>query len=248
MTATPDPVLDIITATWPPEATTRLGPFLMCRSDGGGSRVRAARLAEGARPATRGDIDAAVAWMRGHSQPVRFMVMDGQGALDTDLADAGFAVRDPTLVLAAPVAAVAAAPPPVTVFETWPPLAIQAEIWDQGGIGPDRRAIMARAATPKISLFGRADDRPAGSAFAAIADDIAMVHALEVAQNTRRKGLGAHMMRAAADWAERNGAARIMVLVTEDNTAARALYASLGFDPVGRYHYRGSQDEGPANR
>ncbi len=244
MTTVAADLMDVITATWPPAGMTRQGPFLMCQSAGGGSRVRAARLADAGIPLTAGIIDAAADWMRDRGQPVRFMVGEGQAALDTALAGAGYVIRDPTLILGCAAASIAAAPPPVTVFETWPPLAIQAEIWAEGGIGPDRQAVMARAAPPKISLFGRIADRPAGTAFLACHGDIAMLHALEVTAAARRQGLARHMVRAAADWATRSGARQLVVLVTEANAPARALYASLGLQPVGRYHYRASPTEG----
>ena len=65
-----------------------------------------------------------------------------------------------------------------------------------------------------------------------------MLHVLEILPSARRNGLAAIMMRAAADWAQRQGATGFSVLVTRENTPARALYASLGFEPVGHYHYR----------
>jgi hypothetical protein len=89
------------------------------------------------------------------------MVFGWQEALDRLLAAEGYATRDETLILAAPAADIAEAPPPVSCFEIWPPLAVQEEIWDAGGIGPARRAIMRRAEGPKTALFGRINDRPA---------------------------------------------------------------------------------------
>jgi GNAT superfamily N-acetyltransferase len=166
------------------------------------------------------------------------MVLDHQTGLDQALTTRGFVARDATLGLLADCATLAAAPPAVTCFPSWPPLAIQEEIWADGGIGPARLAIMDRAKGPKISLFGRITDKPAGSAFVAVSDDIAMLHALEVAPEHRRKGLAAIMMRAAADWAQGQGATWFSVLVTRENQAAQGLYASLGFEPVGQYHYR----------
>jgi GNAT superfamily N-acetyltransferase len=117
-------------------------------------------------------------------------------------------------------------------------LAIQCEIWATGGIGPARLAVMDRAALPKTSFLGRTQDRPAGTAFAAIHDGIAMLHALEITPARRRRGLGATMMRAAAHWALEQGAADFSLLVTRENKSALGLYASLGFSPVGQYHYR----------
>jgi N-acetylglutamate synthase len=45
------------------------------------------------------------------------------------------------------------------------------------------------------------------------------------------------MIRAMAFWARENGAKHFALVVTEANVGANALYASLGFDVVGHYHY-----------
>jgi len=129
-------------------------------------------------------------------------------------------------------------PPPVTTFEVWPPLTVQNEVWDIGGIGTGRLAIMDRARPPKTSLLGRMDDKPVGTVYAGIAGDCAMIHALEILPDHRRKGLAKHLTRAAAFWAQTQGAAYLTLVTTQDNAAANALYASLGMSIVGQYHYR----------
>jgi ribosomal protein S18 acetylase RimI-like enzyme len=43
---------------------------------------------------------------------------------------------------------------------------------------------------------------------------------------------------AAANWAAEAGATRLSLVVTRQNAAARALYARLGLEVVGEYHYR----------
>lgn len=234
-------LLPVIAATWPAEATRPCGPFTIAQSTGGGSRVRAARLRnpQDDGSTVRDDhIAQAAAAMHALGQPDLFMVPGTQSALDTRLAALEYAVMDPTLALIADCAALAAAPPPLTCFEVWPPLAVQHEIWALGGIGPDRLAIMGRVTAPRITLFGRVDDRPAATAFVARQGDIAMLHALEVAPAARRRGLARHMMRAAGQWAQAGGARHFSVLVTRENLPAQGLYASLGFQPVGHYHYR----------
>jgi len=213
----------------------------IAESRGGGGRVRAARLRDPSDPGgavTPEACETAAAAMRALGQPELFLVLDRQTALDDLLAAQGYRAKDPTLILAMPSAALAKAPPPVTCFETWPPLGIQHEIWAQAGIGADRRAVMQRAKGPKVSLFGRINDKPAGTAFVAIHDHVAMLHTLEILPTARRQGLAGHMMRAAAHWALENGADRISVLVTRENEIARSLYASLGFEAVGHYQYR----------
>jgi GNAT superfamily N-acetyltransferase len=241
MTPSLSDLLPVITATWPSETSFACGPFRIARNTGGGNRVRAARLLD---PAARGDavdpaeIDAAEAAMADLAQPLLFMVLDGQRDLDAALDRRGYEIKDRTLALCMPTGALAAPPPPVTCFEAWPPLGIQEEVWAKGGIGAERLAVMARASGPKISLFGRSSDKPAGSAFVGVCGDIAMLHALEVLPGARRSGLASHIMRAAAHWAQDQGATLLSVLVTEQNRPGRALYASLGFQAVGSYWYR----------
>jgi len=45
-------------------------------------------------------------------------------------------------------------------------------------------------------------------------------------------------MRQAAHWAQTHGAAWMAVLCTQANAGANGLYASLGMQVVGQYHYR----------
>lgn len=229
----------VIAATWPAAGATDVGSFIVPDGAGGGQRVSAARLADPtAQDATEAEIDAAIAKLSDLGQPPLFMLLEHQNGLDARLAARGFAMRDKTCAMIAPCAELAAPPPPITCFPIWPPLAIQSEIWATGGIGPARRDVMARAPSPKTSFLGRTQDRPAGTAFAAIHGDIAMLHALEILPAHRRRGLGATMMRAAADWALNQGAVHFSLLVTAENAPALGLYASLGFLPVGQYHYR----------
>lgn len=232
-------LVPVIAATWPAAATRQVGPFTVQAGEGGGQRVSAARLTDAtATDADEAEIEAAMDALAGFGQPPLFQVLGHQGALDERLAAGGLALRDTTLAMTAPCADLAAAPPPVTCFATWPPLAIQTEIWAAGGIGPARLAVMDRVSAPRMSFFGRANDRPAGTAFAAIHQGVAMLHALEILPAHRRKGLGAIMMRAAAAWAQTEGAETFAILVTGENRPALGLYASLGFQAVGQYHYR----------
>ncbi|AHM03377.1 Histone acetyltransferase HPA2 [Roseibacterium elongatum DSM 19469] len=238
---TPERLARVIAETWPPERVETIGPFAMAHGGGGGNRVSAARLlnagASGSE-VSRDEIDSVAAAQRALGQEALFMVLGHQTGLDGLLEAEGYTTRDETVALTVAAADLAAPPPRVTCFDIWPPLAVQEEIWAQGGIGPARLAIMNRVTGPKTSLFGRIGDRPAGSAFIAIEDGVAMLHALEVAPRARRQGLAAHMMRAVAHWAEAQGAEIFAVLVTRKNSPALGLYTSLGMNPVGKYYYR----------
>jgi hypothetical protein len=221
-------------ATWPPAEFRQTGPWLLRRGAGGGQRVSAASTED--QSAALGPAEKT---MRDWGQPLLFRVTPDQAQLDERLAGAGYAVKDPVALYAAPVADLAdGRDETVKVFRVTAPLAMVDEIWTRGGIGPGRRAVMARPTGPRMTLLARADDRPVGVAFVAIDGDIAMIHAIEVAPEHRRKGGGAILFHGAASFAAEHGADWLTLAVTEANAPARALYEKLGMTLAGRYHYR----------
>lgn len=231
---TPQALTALIDATWPAKSIADQDGWTIRNGAGGGSRVSASsQLMPDAQ------ITTAEAAMRALRQKPLFMVRHGEDALDSALTAAGYTVKDPVTYYTAPTAKIVTQrPPAVTCFQVWPPLATQAEIWDAGGVDDARLAIMARATGPKTTVLGRVHDTPAGTAFAAIHDGTVMIHAIETAHAFRRQGLGRHMIRALAFWAQDHNAHTIALLVTKANVAANALYTSLGMTPVGGYHYR----------
>ena len=227
-----------IDATWPPAEFRSIGPWLLRRGDGGGQRVSAASTED-----QSADLAPAEAGMRAWGQTPLFLLTPDQIELDRRLAEAGYLVKDPVALYAAPTASLAdGRDETVRVFRVNSPLAMVDEIWARGGIGPGRRAVMTRAQGPRMTLMVRAGDHPAGVAFVAIAKidgcGIAMIHAIEVQPEHRRKGGGGLLMRGAASFAAEHGAEWLALAVTEANAPARALYARLGIARAGSYHYR----------
>ncbi|MCC5974455.1 MAG: GNAT family N-acetyltransferase [Rubellimicrobium sp.] len=226
-----------LATTWPPAALRRIGPVTLRDGAGGGARVGAATV-DGA--FTAADLSGAEQAMRADGLHPIFRIRPGEDDLDQALAARGYLVRDAVVCFIAALPDLATArPPPVTTFEvTWPPLAVQAEIWAASGTGPARLAVMARVQGPKATILGRIGDRPAGAAFVACDGDIAMLHAIAVLPDGRRQGLGRHMLTAAAFWAQRSGAGMLALLVTQENAAANALYQAAGMTTGPAYHYR----------
>ena len=74
----------------------------------------------------------------------------------------------------------------------------------------------------------------AGFVLARLAADEAEIIMLAVRPDLRRGGQGRALLRAAMQAASAQGAARLFLEVAEDNEAARALYAGLGFQVLGR--------------
>ena len=226
-----DALFAALEATWPPVSSQTNGPFRLRDGAGGGKRVSAAVL-EGA--FSEAALDAL------GPQPL-FQLRTSQSALDAALGNRGYRIVDPTLLMTAPVDAVAETPRPVSLPTIWPPLAIQRQIWAEGHVGPERIAVMERACDPKMSFIARFQDRAAGVGFLAIHQGIAMLHALHVDPDFRRKGVAHYMVRGMADWARRHGATDFALAVTQANAGARALYTRLGMQEVDAYHYREKQ-------
>jgi GNAT superfamily N-acetyltransferase len=228
---TPALLAEVMEATWPPFSRQALGPFTLRDGAGGGKRVSAASL-DG--PFTEADLDALEAAM---DAPL-MLVRAGDKALDAALHARHWRIVDPVVAYATPVARLTAELPALTAFPHWPPLEVARSIWAEGGIGPARIAVMDRVTGPKAAVLGRIDDRSSGVAFVACHGAEAMVHALDVRESQRRRGLGRNLLHAAANWAAGQGATRLSLVVTRQNAAARALYARLGMEAVGEYHYR----------
>lgn len=177
--------------------------------------------------------------MRGLGQNPLFVIWPQDTVLDAALDARGYRRHDPVVVYEGDTAELAAVEPPfLSSFPHWPPLGIARALWAEGGIGPARLAVMDRVTLPKTAILGRTGDRAAGVAFVAATGDCAMLHALEVSPALRRQGTAHNILRSAARWALDQGAIRLLVLVTEANSNARHLYASLGMRVVGNYHYR----------
>jgi GNAT superfamily N-acetyltransferase len=231
----PENIYRVLDATWPPASFVEIGPWRLREGQGGGQRVSAATAIS---PVTETDIVLAVDGMRDLGQRPIFMIRPDDGPLDGWLAARGYQVVDPVHVYVSKAAPLTRPLPPATVTPAWPPLAVQREIWAQGGIGPARLAVMARASGARTALLGRIGDTPAGVAFVATDGGIAMLHALEVLPDRRRSGVGRMLLHGAANWAETQGADWLTLAVTQANAAANALYRTLGMTATVGYHYR----------
>lgn len=231
---TSDRIFKACGATWVPASAHRDGPWTIREGAGGGSRVSAATLEDPDGVAQIARAEAAMAALR---QAPLFCVRGGEAALDAALEAAGYEIAWPVVALVAPVGAVDR-PEPMRAIPCSAPLARAREIWAEGGVGPSRLAVMARVDRPKTYLLGRHKDRPAGAAFVAVDQEIAVMHALEVRPAMRRQGVGAALTLRAGEWARGQGASSLALLVTRQNSAARALYETFGFVEAAQYHYR----------
>ncbi|NNE51475.1 MAG: GNAT family N-acetyltransferase [Sulfitobacter sp.] len=238
---TPDlrKLLAVCEGTWPPARRWEGDGFILRDGQGGGQRVSAA-TATG--PADTARIEAAAEAMRQIGQRPLFQLRDDETAFAAQLEAMGYVAKDPTLAYSLPIERLTDVPiPRVTAFTIWEPLAIMREIWATDGVGPERLAVMDRAAC-KTGVLARWNEKPGGVAYVGVYEGVAMVHALVVLPHQRRQGVAQWLMRAAAFWAQGQGAMHMSVLCVAANEPANKLYRALGFTPAGGYHYRVKPD------
>jgi len=232
--------------TWPAENVSTLGPFTLRHAPGAGGR---GNCATADKTATITEIDAAIAAMHAQGGPRLFMNRQSRDAadfphddaLDATLASRGYIAVSATVMMVAPATPLAALElPRVRAFTVWEPLAIQHDIWEEGGILAPRRAVMMRAQCPKAALLGRLNDHPACAGFLGYdrAHRLSMLHALYVLPPQRRQGMAMNALTMAARWTLAEGGTHIGLAVEASNASARALYAGAGFVEAGTYHYR----------
>jgi ribosomal protein S18 acetylase RimI-like enzyme len=220
-----------IDVTWPAGEVLHTEGWTLRRGFGGGKRVSAASGA--------GEVSVAEAGMRAWGQPRLFRLTAEEAELDAQLGQQSYEIVDPVLLYAASAGALVGEQSHTAAAYTceFRPAIIE-EIWARTGIGPARLAVMDRPDTPRSFLMSRVGDRPAGAAFVALDQDVAMIHAIEVLPERRRQGAGRLLMEAAARFAVERGADWLALAVVEDNVLANSLYSALGMEVVGRYHYR----------
>ena len=229
-------IFETIDLTWPAEEFLEFPKWKLRKNINGGKRVSAATAI--GKPDVP-DIQFVENTLTKWCQDKLFMIKIGDSILDAALKERGYSIVDPTNIWSISSKALSKQQiPPVTAYSIFPPLAIQRELWMANGIGASRIEIMDRVETPKTTIFGRTNAKPAASAFVAIANKIAMVHALIVDQKCQRQGIGKFVMQKAGDWAHQLGVENVVVLCTKKNQSANTFYKSIGMQVIGEYHYR----------
>lgn len=107
--------------------------------------------------------------------------------------------------------------------------AIHADAFPRGWKGEEFAALMANPAA-----FALVDSDGLGFVLASAVAGESEILTLAVRPGARRRGLGLALVTAAARHAHARGAGSMHLEVAEDNQAARALYAKLGFAETGR--------------
>ncbi len=189
------------------------------------------------RDPTSAKVARAEAWYRARGRCPRFLLApdaEPVGLVDA-LAAAGYRFEVPVLVLVRALE-------PGSASSTAD--AACAEAADAGWRAAYVAALPERERGERLRL---ALDVPGPKAYAAVGSDgcglavrsgdLVGVFDVATAPAARRRGVARRVTAALLAWGEAAGATRAYLQVAEDNGAARALYASLGFRPAYRYVY-----------
>ena len=91
---------------------------------------------------------------------------------------------------------------------------------------------------PKVYLRAVAEGQTAALGTAVSSEGWTMIYNIVTAEQHRRKGAASAIMRAIAEWSQRQGAERLLLQVLRDNQPAIAMYEQLGFRPFCLQQYR----------
>lgn len=228
---------------WPASTETVVDGWLLRRSGGRIRRTNSANPLRGKRGAPDKVIDAAEALYIGHGQTPLFRVPDIADELEAALDNRGYQPEGGTIHLFCQIDAMAdisdghvaiSAEP----SEDWLGARFRMEAYDDA----DRRVFreMTRLIVGDRAFVScERDSEIAALAYGVIRDGLLVVESVQTDARFRQQGLGRKTVGSLINWARRAGASAACLQVVADNTPARALYASLGFNrELYRYHYR----------
>jgi N-acetylglutamate synthase len=229
---------------WPAAESARLGDWWL-RASGGWTMRGNSGLPVGEPGVPReAAIDAVVAWYRERGLPPAIAVpLPLRAGLDAELDRRGWVAEKPTLVMTAALAALD--PPrraePVRMDRTPAPEWLAVAAARKGSLPEVALRVLTGVPDVRFPIV----DGPGGAAVATARGVVADprrwwlgLTLLEVAPAARRQGFARHVVGALADWARELGATQAYLQVEAANTAARALYARLGFTVHHRYVHR----------
>lgn len=166
--------------------------------------------------------------------------------LDTALAERGWTVLTPNLVMTADLDVLTTrlptGPDPFLVTT-----AVPDEEWLTGylyrgtALPPHARKVLVHTDLPVFASIRDARGQ-AGVARGAVNDGWLGISAVTVSPDRRREGVGTRLMAGLARWGGMHGAARVALQVDGGNEAALTLYRGLGFTVHHGYHYRRAPD------
>lgn len=215
---------------WPAFGVETRGGWRLGFADGVTKRANSALLLE-----PGADVAAVTAFYTERGVRPCAQVWPGEEAADARLARHGYAVVEPTLVLARDLG-------------TRPEAAGTSVVTDRPTPGWSalfgRTGVDARTADTVSRILGRVDTGYGvapdgeGRGCAVLDGESVAICAMVTAPEARGRGVAAGLLADLLRWAHDRGARSAYLCVVEDNAPALRLYGNAGFAPVSRYHNR----------
>lgn len=226
---------------WPAVETAWLGDWLLRASEGWTNRANSVLPLGEPGMAVPDALERVHEWYAARDLAPRFAVpLPGFEGLDRELAARGWRPTHTVTVQTAALPAVSeragarAELPAVTIAEQpdqeW--LRIVAD--RKGSLPPVAVRVLAGAERPGFASVYESG-RLLAIGRGVVDDDWLGLSLLEVLPSAQRRGLARHVVAALARWAAGHGARRAYLQLEDDNHAATALYAGLGFTT--HHHY-----------
>jgi N-acetylglutamate synthase len=230
------------------------GPFVVRAFAGGTGRANAASSIDPAHDPALGDRIARIERLyAAHGLPPRFRCtpLDPPGLCEA-LAARGYVVKDETVILLAPIDAIASRDAAATALPApdadWMAVTATAE-HQTPARRHEKEGTPALLMVPGAWITLRQDGAAAAVVSVAAAGVAAGFFDLAVRPEFRRRGLAARAVRAAAHWARERGSGWLFCQVAAANAASLALNTGLGMTEAYRYRYMvRAQDAPPAMR
>ncbi|WP_159942729.1 MULTISPECIES: GNAT family N-acetyltransferase [unclassified Nocardiopsis] len=207
-----------VTRDWPPFEVEERGGWRFGFAEGITKRANCALLLE-----PGADVAEVTSVYTGRGLRPCVQVWPGQEETDRRLAEHGYAVVEPTLVLARGLDAPPGAPGTSEVA------AVPGPVWESR----DVTRILSRVDTG----YGTAA-RGLSRGAAVLDGESVAVCAMFTEPHARGRGTAGALLADLLDWAHGRGARRAYLCVVADNAPALRLYERFGFTQVSRYHSR----------
>ncbi len=226
---------------WPARQSVLHGGWVFRLSSGFTKRANSVNALESGAP-FGGVRAAAEALYARHGLPAVFRISPlAPAAADQELADAGYAHFDPSLVMTAGLHA-AQAHPSVQIDST-PTTAWLDGLAVANGVRKENHAthhamVRAIALPCAFATLHGAEGAPIGFGLAVLERGAIGFYDIVIDPALRGQGHGRSLMRALLQWGRDAGATSAYLQVRAQNEVARKLYAGLGFGEVYGYHYR----------
>lgn len=163
-------------------------------------------------------------------------VWPGQEGIDALLAERGYRVVEPSLVLVRDLVHRPEPSAEVVVDRVPPPG--WAEAAGGHGVPGARQADVEARIRARSGMVHAVHSAGRARGCAALTGGLVGVYDMATRADSRRRGYASRVLDSLLAWAYDRGARRASLLVVADNTAARTLYERAGFTEAGRYHYR----------